>query len=263
MQGWKKPTSKNTKKNLKQNKRIPRISTRGFYDLSSGKTLKKKQYDLYPKKFFEELGRYPEFTIMVHGMRNNKSGALAKFAIAQRRLRHLGYKHPVIGFSYDSNVRGVQYKSCELKAMHVGEVIARKNGCNLAKFIMDSKKQNPDTKIRLMGHSLGTEVIVYALDGLDKGAVESAYFFGSSVPGALLVTKKFHHTIQKTVRQKIYNYYSVHDGVLKYASDHGLVKNPVGYVGIRQKTMPKLVEKHVRPKTHRFIHYSQTLHSYP
>ena len=34
---------------------IPRISTRGYYDLTYGKTLKKNSYFLYPKKDFEKL----------------------------------------------------------------------------------------------------------------------------------------------------------------------------------------------------------------
>ncbi|MFN3655184.1 MAG: alpha/beta hydrolase, partial [Candidatus Nitrosotenuis sp.] len=159
-------TSKNTRKNLLA--RIPRISTRGYYDLATGRTLKKKPYDLYPKNFFENLGRCQELTIVVHGMRNNNRGALEKFKIAQRRLRKLGYKHPVIGFSYDSNVKGIQYKSCESHSTKIGQLIAKKNGVNLAKFITNFKKQNPYVTIRLLGHSLGSEVIISALHYLAK-----------------------------------------------------------------------------------------------
>ncbi|MEW6588193.1 MAG: alpha/beta hydrolase, partial [Thermoproteota archaeon] len=181
-------TSKNARKNLPA--RIPRISTRGYYDLVTGRTLKKKPYDLYPKKFFEkELGNHPEFTIVVHGMRNNKQGALEKFKIVQKRLRQLGYKYPVIGFSYDSNVKGVQYKSCEHKATKVARLIAKKNGLNLAKFILNFKRKNPTMGIRLMGHSLGTEVITYALFCIyGKQKIDQVYFFGSSLPAGFLIS---------------------------------------------------------------------------
>jgi len=37
----------------------------------------------------------------------------------------------------------------------VGQIIAKKNGRNLAIFIEDFKSISPKTKIRLMGHSLG------------------------------------------------------------------------------------------------------------
>ena len=85
---------------------FPRISTRGFYDLHSGRTINDEPYYLYPKKEFENLIGSKEITIMIHGLRNNPLGALAKFVIAKRRLIQLGYKNPVIGYSYDANTYG-------------------------------------------------------------------------------------------------------------------------------------------------------------
>ena len=260
----KKKTSKSEKKNLKQN-RLPRISTRGFYDLRSGRKLKNKSYDLYPKKFFETLDQIPEITIMIHGLRNNKSGALTKFSIAQSRLKQLGYKYPVIGFSYDSNTNGVQYKSCEKKATDVGRIIARKNGYNLSKFIIDAKKKFPHLKIRLMGHSLGSEVIIHTLVKLRNkiGIVESVYFFGASIPADSVTTKKFGKILQKTIKQKITNYYSPQDEVLKYAFYGGLIEKPLGYQGVDGKSVPKYMQKKVMPKNHRFVSYSAVLESFP
>ena len=255
---------KNTKKNLKQNKRIPRISTRGFYDLDSGKTLKKKHYDLYPKKFFDTLGKFPEFTIMVHGLRNNKSGALAKFQIAQKRLQQLGYKYPVIGFSYDSNTKGVQFQSCEIKATNVGKIIAMKNGKNLSKFIIEFKKKHPHTKIRLMGHSLGSEVILSALVYLAKKntTIEYVYFFGSSVPASVMTQNRLGKFIQKSVLESIVNYYSPKDEVLKHAYESGIIEKPIGYLGISKKTVPKYLQKKIFPANHRFVSYIKKLDSY-
>lgn len=257
-------TSKNTKKNLPQT-RIPRISTRGFYDLRTGKTLKKKSYVLYPKKFFENLGQYPELTMMIHGLRNNKSGALAKFRIAQKRLRKLGYKYPVIGFSYDSNVKNVHIMSYGKTAMKVGKIIARKSAANLAKFISDCKKQNPNTRIRLMGHSLGSEVIIYALDMLKhkKNIIEAVYFFGGSIPADSTHPQKFGKILQNTVAQKITNYYSPHDEVLKYAYEHNLTEKPIGYLGKEGKVVPKYAQKRVKPRNHRFASYAAVLRSFP
>jgi len=257
-------TSKNAKKNLPQT-RIPRISTRGFYDLNSGRTLKNKSYDLYPKKFFENLGKYREFTIMIHGLRNNKSGALAKVKIAQKRLRQLGYKYPVIGFSYDSNVKNAHIKSHEKKAINVGKIIARKNADNLAKFISDCKKQNPNTRIRLMGHSLGSEVIVYTLGKLKhkKNIIDAAYFFGGSIPANSIHPQKFGKILQNTVVQKITNYYSPHDNVLKYAYENNLTEKPIGYLGKEGKVVPKYAQKKVKPRNHRFASYAAVLRSFP
>ncbi|MEW6043678.1 MAG: DUF726 domain-containing protein [Thermoproteota archaeon] len=243
--------------------RIPRISTRGFYDLATGRTLKKKPYDLYPKNFFENLGRYPELTIVVHGMRNNKQGALEKFKIAQRRLRKLGYKYPIIGFSYDSNVKGIQYKTYEFKATMVGKAIARKNSENLAKFILNFKKNNPKTRIRLIGHSLGTEVILHVLSKLRhrKNIVESAHFFGSSVGSAHI--KKLGKSIQNALAWRLCNYYNPHDEILKHAHENRMVEKPIGYVGIQNNVFPKYTQKRVFAKNHRFSSYSVTMTSFP
>ncbi|QLH09972.1 DUF726 domain-containing protein [Candidatus Nitrosotenuis sp. DW1] len=245
--------------------RIPRISTRDFYDLGSGKKLKSKSYDLYPKKFFETLVGVPEITIMIHGLRNNKSGALAKFSIAQNRLRQLGYEYPVVGFSYDSNTKGIQYKSCEKKATNVGRIIARQNGHNLSKFIIDIKSKFPHLKIRLMGHSLGSEVIIHTLAKLKNknDVVESVYFFGASTPADYITPKKFGRILQKTVRHKIINYYNPQDEVLKYAYETGLIEKPLGYCGLHGKSMSKYVQKKVTPKNHRFVSYAAVLKSFP
>ena len=34
---------------------FPKISTRGFYDLKSGKTLNHTYYEIYPKNIFKEI----------------------------------------------------------------------------------------------------------------------------------------------------------------------------------------------------------------
>ncbi len=123
----------------KLKKIFPRISTRGFYDLDSGTTLQNESYNVYPKRMFDALVGTKEITIMIHGLRNNAAGALTKFITARRRLAALGYKHPVIGYSYDSNTVGAQYISYALHALHIGVIIANKNGRNLAKFVEDFK----------------------------------------------------------------------------------------------------------------------------
>ena len=150
---------------------FPRITTRGFYDLYSGKTIENESYRLYPKRDFETLIGSKEITIMIHGLRNNASGALTKFVIAKSRLAKLGYKNPVVGYSYDSNTVGVQYISHALHALYTAVTIANKNGRNLARFVTDFKHRSPDTKIRLMGHSLGAHVIQSAVKNLAKFVV--------------------------------------------------------------------------------------------
>ena len=142
---------------------FPKISTRGFYDLKTGKTLKNISYDIYPKTSFEKISqKKSEIVIMIHGLRNNKSGALAKYVIAEKRLKTLKYKYDVVGYSYDSNTAGVQYKSTALSALKVGVTIAKKNGKNLSKFIKDLKSKKSLDKNSLNGSFIrGTSDTVY------------------------------------------------------------------------------------------------------
>ena len=247
---------------------FPKISTRGFYDLKTGKTLKNISYDIYPKTSFEKISQKSEIVIMIHGLRNNKSGALAKYVIAEKRLKTLNYKYDVVGYSYDSNTAGVQYKSTALSALKVGVTIAKKNGKNLSKFIKDLKSKNSSIKIRLMGHSLGAQVILSTVELLAKnsennGIIESVHLFGASIPANSLSPKIHGNKFQKIVNKKIINHYSPYDDVLKAAHDEKWVDSPIGYRGALGTACKKYHQKQVRPQNHRFASYAKTIKSFP
>jgi len=230
--------------------------------------LKTASYFLYPKKSFDKLSGKKEITIMIHGLRNDKKAAANKFAIAKRRLKQLRYKHPVIGFSYDSNTKGAHLRKHELKAIRVGELIARKNGKNLSQFIMDFKKQSPQTKIRLIGHSLGSTVIVSTVQNLarkqkNKNIIESVHFFGASIQSDSINPKKHGKVLQKVVHSKVVNYYSPWDEVLKYANDKYQLINPLGLYGARGKTISKYSQIKLKLKNHRFVSYAAVLKRFP
>lgn len=253
---------------MKNTKKIPRISTRGYYDLSNGKKLKNNSYYFYPQNSFKKILGKNEITIMIHGLRNDKSAALKKFLIAKRRLKKLGYIHPVIGYSYDSNTKGAHIEKTAFKALRVGQSIAKQNGNNLAKFIIDFKKQSPMTKIRLIGHSLGTELIVSCIQKLAKKStsqdiIEGVYFFGSSVDSNAVNPKKYGSAMKKTVKTKIKNYYSPVDEVLKQSHTEGSVQNPLGLFGSKGKIISKYAQTRVFPKNHRFVSYAAVLKSFP
>jgi len=246
---------------------FPRISTRGFYDLYSGRTIENEPYRLYPKRDFEALIDSREITIMIHGLRNNASGALTKFVIAKRKLTQLGYKNPIIGYSYDSNTAGAQYITSALHALYTGVTIANKNGRNLARFVTDFKRKSPGTKIRLMGHSLGAHVIQSTIKNLarntkNSGILEAVYFFGGSIPSNALSPRNG-SAAQKIVTTKIRNYYSPYDDVLSLVDDWNWVDTPIGYMGAHGKTISKYTQTMVKPKNHRFASYAAVLRSFP
>ena len=248
-------------------KQIPRVSTRGYYDLLTGKKLKNNSYYLYPAKYFANLS-VPEVVIMVHGLRNNKQAAVAKFIIAKKRLRQLHYSYPIIGYSYDSNTKGAHIKKTALRALRIGQKIAEKNGMHLTQFILDFKKKNSKTKIRLMGHSLGSQVILSAIRNLPskqntENIIESIHLFGASIADDSMNLKKDGKYVQKVVHKKIKNYYCSTDEVLKAAEKKKSVKLPIGLYGTKGKTISKYSQKRVFPKNHRFASYVVTLNSFP
>ena len=205
---------------------------------------------------------------MIHGLRNNKRGAIEKVILAKRRLKQLGYVHPVIGFSYDSNTKGAHLKKSEARALRVGQKIAKQNGYNLSQFIIDFKKKSPNTRIRLIGHSLGTEVILSTIKKLatiskNYGIIESVYFFGSSLENNFAQPNKSGIILQKVVKNKILNYYCPTDEVLRQSHLEGLIKNPLGYMGSVGKTVKKFKQKRIFAKNHRFASYSLMLKSFP
>ena len=247
---------------------IPRISTRGYYDLSSGVTLKNNSYYAYPKNNFKKLIDSKEITIMIHGLRNDNAGAVAKVVLAEKRLRKLGYAHPVIGYSYDSNTTGAHLIEHAKRALAVGQKIAIKNGKNLGAFIEDFKTVSPKTKIRLMGHSLGSQVILSTLEYLAKKKqndeiVEAAYLFGASITEDVPSSKKYGKIIQNMIKSKIVNHYAPKDDVLLWANKEKHVQGPLGLNGAVGKPVKKYKQKLVKPKNHRFASYAQVLNSFP
>lgn len=247
---------------------IPRISTRGYYDLTTGRTLKKKPYFLYPKNYFKKLVDPKEITIMIHGLRNDNAGAIAKVTIARKRLKQLGYHFPVIGYSYDSNTKGAHLLKYAKRSLNAGQIIARKNGKNLSQFIEDFKQSNPKTKIRLMGHSLGSQVILSTVEYLsknpqNKGILESVYFFGASITSDVPSSKKYGKSLNMVISNKVINYFSPNDEVLNWADNKKLVQGPLGLHGVVGTPISKYVQKKVMPKNHRFASYAVVLTKFP
>jgi len=249
-------------------KPVARISTRGYYDLLTGKTIKNNSYYLYPKKDFKKLIDSKELTIMIHGLRNDNAGAIAKVVLAKNKLKNLNYSYPVIGYSYDSNTTGAHLIKHAKRSLAAGQVIAKKNGRNLGKFIEDFKVNSPNTKIRLIGHSLGTQVILSTLEYLARknknaGIVEGVYFFGASITDDVPASKKYGKILQDIVNKKIVNHYAPSDEVLSWADKEKFVKGPLGLNGATGKPISKYRQILLKPKNHRFASYVSVLKTFP
>ena len=137
----------------------------------------------------------------------------------------------------------------------------------MARFVIDFKRKSPDTKIRLMGHSLGAHVIQSTVKNLAKnrknnGIIESVHLFGGSIPDDALSSTNG-SAMQKIVAKKIKNYFSPYDDVLREAEELNWVPTPIGHKGARGKTISKYKQTMVKPKNHRFQSYARVLNSFP
>lgn len=275
-----------TDKSRSRTPRIPRITTRGSYDLTDGSPLYPRvSYRLYPRRYFEDHARgAPEMIIVVHGLRNDDRGAAQKVVIARDMLRRLGRRRHArsvtVGFSYDSNTRGAHTRLHRHRSHMAGRRIAESNGRHLAEFLMDFKRdpRNRATKVRLLGHSLGSEVIYHAITRLAgptpsprrraaRGIIESVHLFGSSLPSNVQDDARARGAINRVVRGRLVNYYAPTDDVLADADSDVLVaeSGPLGLRGVPRgaRRASRYAQHRVRPANHRFASYADTLRSFP
>ena len=123
----------------------------------------------------------------------------------------------------------------------VAKVIANKNGELLADLIVGYKEECPNDKVRLVAHSLGSRVVLSALQSLHdefRGSiVRSVHLMGAAVDDEQVSTNDrlclsnipplpcSGRAIESTVQTKLYNLKNYEDNVLKnydYNEDYAL-----------------------------------------
>lgn len=235
------------------------ISTRGTYDLHNGKKIKNKKPFITPKKKYDKIAKSKEVVIFVHGMRNTTVGAKMGTNALRLRLRKLGYKGEIIGFSYDSNVRGAHLEKNYHKVLRTAKKIAERSGKDLADLINDIHKKNYSTKIRLVGHSLGCDVIKSAFDCLGFEYIESVHLFGSPVEIEYLA-----HVYNFMNAGKIINYYNPTDDVIREGVEKGDLERPSCLHRVERNNFPTMItSKRLYAKNHGFKAHMNALRSFP
>lgn len=235
---------------------MPRVSTRGFYDLRTGKATGGAGYAAYPRYFFDGLDG-GEITVVLHGMRNRPLGALRKFEIASAMLSRCRYPHPAVGFTYDADVRarGAQ-------ELRVAQKIAVRNGRNLASFVLDARAKG--ARVRLLGHSLGSVVALSAVRRLaalrgGRRSLLSVHFFGGSVESS--DARAARADLRRVVESGVTNVYAPSDPVLGEALESGQLRAPVGLAAC--SPYGGWTDRRARPSGHRFAEYAQAVSRFP
>jgi hypothetical protein len=93
-------------------------------------------------------------------MLESQESAIDKFNIVKAALGENNHGEPVVGFHWTSAVY-----------WYYAKIYADLSGERLAEFIRDFKIACEDTQLRLIGHSLGAQVILNALDHLRNDCI--------------------------------------------------------------------------------------------
>jgi hypothetical protein len=145
-------------------------STRNFFDTNTGTFLHSGLSPEPPASSLFNQGNNNcpnEIAIYVHGVWASEDSAKEQTERVGLSLASLNNTIQLIGYTWDSDTpfdRDDPFLSQE--GWNIAKIIAKENGPLLAKFIIDFKNNCPNSDIRIMAHSLGSRVVLSALNYL-------------------------------------------------------------------------------------------------
>jgi esterase/lipase superfamily enzyme len=213
------------------------VSTRGHFESDDSQD----GIGLVPgisKREFTTTGTIPGFEesaddvlVFVHGLNTDEKAATDIFETATTALLAADADVPVLGFTYDSDVGSDSGDNAE---------IARRNGPKLGSFFQQLRDQTPDTRLHLVGYSLGGLVAMSTLEFLeaeDTGVTIDTVHMLAGAPEVDAVTTEgaYGPGIQEAAGQ-VYNFHRPIDIVLAYFN---FLETPaVGRVGVDLERAP-------------------------
>jgi hypothetical protein len=146
---------------------IPTVSTRNHYDQGDGTP----KANTTPYDIIDNANKIsscpPEIVIYVHGVwvgNNSLEEPMEVFDRLSLSLNYSGYGNTLVGYSWDSDTSIDR----EGNGWNTAKLIAKQNGRILAAFISDYKNDCPNSKLRILAHSLGARVVLEAIETLDN-----------------------------------------------------------------------------------------------
>lgn len=164
---------------------------------------------------FVEHGVFPEgveeVLIYVHGWLELFTGsASGQGYTLEQALGQNGYDHPTITFKYpsnDPNWWGVQ-------------PAAEEDGRAFASWVQAYRERNPNTTIRMIGHSLGARTGLGCLDELvtvnGNAPIRSFDMIGGAIARSAVTTDGEFGSVVANGARAVHNYHSEHDGILDH-----------------------------------------------
>jgi hypothetical protein len=168
----------------------------------------------------------PDLVIYIHGFNRDDVEAQEEFNRIQTSLLDNSYRIPLVGVSWDSKV-----------LWPIAKDNAENNGLLLEQYLVSLQEKCPDTKIRIVAHSLGAVIVDTAIFKLSNnpewnGKISSVHLLGAAIDNKLISN----HTLAiEQIVDKFYNLYNPEDDGLKFNqifenhSPLGLVGAPNGF----------------------------------
>ena len=202
------------------------FSTRGHFDTTNGQENIGHRLPT-AAHLLRELDQIcpGEIAVYVHGVWTSQQSALEQVKRVDISLRQGNdYDVAIVGFSWDSDT------NLNPDGWNIAKEIANKNGELLADLIVDYKDECPKDNVRLIAHSLGSRVILAALQSLHdetRGSIiRSVHLMGAAVDQEQVSTNDrlclsnipplpcSGAAIESTVQTNLYNLQNYEDNVL-------------------------------------------------
>ncbi len=201
----------------------PTVSTRDYYEKrypGPGAPRTITLADGYTETDYDTIHDIPgldapcdEVAIIVHGWQNDEKKANEKFATAVQELSQQTYSGRYVGYSWDADIG----KSWEWDGPRE---VANRNGTHLAQFLVDLRNACMNSRLHLLGHSLGARVVLSALnvlngrdDWLDWYKLHSVHLFGAAVDNETPAVAPYDSAIRGETG-RTFNFHSTEDDVL-------------------------------------------------
>lgn len=169
---------------------------------------------------FVEQGDVPEgedeVLIYVHGWLELFAGGAADQGYTlQTALERNGYEKPTITYKYPSNSPNWWGQTDD----------AEQDGREFATWLQDYRERNPDTTIRMIGHSLGARTGLGCLDELvnvnGNAPVRSFDMLGGAIARSAVTSDGEFGAAIANGADEVNNYYSADDGIMDHIFEIG------------------------------------------
>jgi esterase/lipase superfamily enzyme len=164
---------------------FPQVSTRDHFGVDW--LLQPRLQDGYGPREYDTNGTIPgyhtdsspdELVVYIHRWLRTPETVDETFPRQQAAIEEAGFDGPVVNYAWDADTTELGW--------WIGVEYARMNGVKLAAFLTEYARRSPETRLRVIGYSLGAWMLASAAQSLDTWpeapTLDSATFLAAAVP---------------------------------------------------------------------------------